>query len=161
MKKLLLIVVALLVTTLTFAQKKTEVLGTANVDLLLPAGKAATPFYNAGLGASLQVEFKSKKPISYVLASGYQVLAAKTNTRTLIQFPTMLGLKYRFSPSVSIQQSGGISVINNGIGVKFIYSPTICFEYERWMTNLKYTSTVFSGHQNDLSTFGIGFSYRF
>lgn len=161
MKKLLLIVVALLVTTLIFAQKKTEVIGTANADLLLPIGKAATPLYNAGLGATLQVEFKRKKPLSYLLTSGYQVQAAKTNTQTLIQFPTMFGLKYRFSPTVSIQQSGGISVINNGIGVKFIYSPTICFEYEKWATNLKYTSTVFAGHQNDLSTFGIGFSYRF
>lgn len=164
MKKSLLIVVALIVAACSSAQKKVEAIGTLNAEFMLPAGKVANPLYTAGFGGSIQLELKSKKDsLSFVTSTGYYILDGVKGTPgvpTLLMFPTMFGAKYRFSKTVSFQQMGGFVLLDGGNGTKFIYAPILTFDYQRVSSFLKFTSIVFSGHQNDISTFGIGFSYK-
>lgn len=160
MKKVLLIIVALVVTAVSFAQNKRHTVSSVNVDLLAPVSKAVKNTHIAGGGASLQIEVRDGKKVSYLASSGYSLLLAKPDYRTIIQLPTMMGAKYRISDVVGVQLMGGISILNNGLGSKFIYAPGVCFDYGKLTTNVRYTNTWINGSDEDITTVGLGISYK-
>lgn len=160
MKKLVLILVTLLVAAATFAQNKRHTVSSVNMDLLAPISKAVKNTHIVGGGASLQLEVRDSKKVSYLASSGYSILLAKPDYKTIIQLPTMIGAKYRISDVVGVQLMGGINILNNGLGSKFVYAPGICFDYGKLTTNVKYTSTWINGGDEDITTVGLGISYK-
>lgn len=160
MRKFSLILVALVVAAVSFAQNKRHTVSSVNLDLLAPISKAVKNTHIVGGGASLQIEVRDSKKVSYLASSGYSVLVAKPDYKTIIQLPTMVGAKYRISDVVGVQLMGGITILNNGLGSKFTYAPGISFDYGRLTTNIKYTSTWINGSDEDITTVGLGVAYK-
>lgn len=160
MKKTLLIILALLLTATTFAQNRTRTISSLNLDLLAPVSDAIKNTHIVGGGASLQIEVRSSKKLSYITSSGYSVILPKPGYNAIIQLPTMMGAKYRITDVVGMQLMGGIVVLNNGLGSKFSYAPGFYFDYGKLTTNVRYTCTWINGGDEDITTVGLGISYK-
>jgi hypothetical protein len=160
MKKLVLILISLLTVLFATAQNKRRTISSVNFDLLAPVSDAIKNNYIVGGGASLQIEVRDNKKISYVASSGYSVLLPKPGYGAIIQLPTMIGAKYRINDVVGMQLMGGIVVLNNGLGSKFAYTPGFYFDYGKLTTNVRYSCTWVNGGDQDITTVGLGISYK-
>ena len=159
MKKLVL-VLFLFMSIFSYGQNKTKVVPSIGMDFfIIPVSTDLIETNKNGVGFNVQLDVIGQQKLGISLMSGYNFILAKPEHKSLVQFPFLAGLKYRFNKNISLSQFFGSSFLTNDIGFRFTYSPVLSIQFNKLTYDLKFTSSVIPGHEHDLSTVSLRVGY--
>lgn len=160
MKKTLLLFLLLISTLLIFGQKKpVEKVTTIGAHILIPTGNLSdrNPY---GLGMSIETEIVGKNNAGLTFNTGYNYYKSDGESKSLIQFPALVGVKYHFGGMVAFGQQFGVSHITQGYGLRFTYSTYLSFGWDKIYSDFRFISSTTPGHENDISSISLRISYK-
>jgi len=160
MKKVILLFLLLVSTLIMFGQKKpVEKATTVGFNILVPAGSLSdtNPY---GLGMSIESEIVGKKNVGLTLNTGYNYYKGDEESKSIIQFPALAGVKYHFGDMVAFGQQFGVSYITQGYGLRFTYSTYLSFGWNKVYSDFRFISSTTPSHENDINSLSLRISYK-
>jgi opacity protein-like surface antigen len=152
MKKIL-VILGLVVSTVSFGQKKTTMSYAVGAQTLI---STKSNDISNGVVARVVVGEGDTKAVFSVGAA--QLLNAANSTAC--QFPLLAGLSAKLTNKVSFGVSAGWSFFNvDGSKARFTYSPSITLDAGKFDFDIKHVGTLFNG--GDLNQVGVGVMYKF
>ena len=151
MKKIL-VVLGLVVSTVSFGQKKTTLNYAVGAQTLI---STKSNDISNGVVARVAVGEGETKAVFSVGAA--QLLNAANSTAC--QFPLLAGLSAKLAKKVNFSVSAGWSLFNDGTKASFTYSPAITLDAGKFDFDIKHVGTLFNG--GDLNQVGVGVMYKF
>ena len=160
MKKTLLLFLLISFTIVSLGQKKpVEKLTTVGAHILIPTGNLSdtNPY---GIGMSIETEIVGKNNTGLTFNTGYNYYRSDGESKPIIQFPALVGFKYHFGVMVAFGQQFGVSYVTQGYGMRFTYSTYLSFGWDKIYSDFRFISSTTPGHENDISSLSLRFSYK-
>jgi hypothetical protein len=160
MKKTLLLFLLMSITIVSLGQEKLLNRGEVSAQAFVPTGNLAKTNY-LGIGMSVEGETKQKNNLGIAFNSGYNYVLGKEGSKTIIQFPAYVGVKYHFGDMVSFGQFFGVNYITQGYGFSPATLTYLKIDGINFTTDIRYINSSIKNIISDFSGIGITIGYKF
>jgi hypothetical protein len=109
---------------------------------------------------SIESEIVGKKNVGLTLNTGYNYYKGDEESKSIIQFPALAGVKYHFGDMVAFGQQFGVSYITQGYGLRFTYSTYLSFGWNKIYSDFRFISSTTPSHKNDINSLSLRISYK-